>query len=141
VYIAISHLQKMRYSSFFVHLIHPFSCLSVLLLRHYQNNQLAFDKTYGGTWHCIVGRNFGCSVTHETKYLVFFKVRARIRITYSKMNDGYFRARSSCLYLFFIFILFFHNLYCMCAPVHFLELAYILGRDASHSHSLREFFC
>mmetsp|Transcript_74981 Transcript_74981/g.150754 ORF Transcript_74981/g.150754 Transcript_74981/m.150754 type:complete len:110 (+) Transcript_74981:49-378(+) len=33
-----------------------------------------FDSTCGGTWHCVVGRNFGCSVTHETKYLCFFKV-------------------------------------------------------------------
>ena len=40
--------------------------------------QLQFDKAYGGTWHCIVGRNFGCSVTHETKYLVFFKVRGEV---------------------------------------------------------------
>ena len=22
--------------------------------------------TFGGTWHCIVGKNFGCSITHET---------------------------------------------------------------------------
>jgi len=37
-------------------------------------SQATFDGKYGGTWHCVVGRNFGCSVTHETKYLVFFKV-------------------------------------------------------------------
>ena len=36
--------------------------------------KMYFDKEYGGTWHCVVGRNFGCSVTHETKYLVFFQV-------------------------------------------------------------------
>jgi dynein light chain LC8-type len=39
-----------------------------------QETKLKFDKTYGGTWHCVVGRNFACSVTHETKFLVFFKV-------------------------------------------------------------------
>ena len=33
-----------------------------------------FDETYGGTWHCVVGRNFGCSVTHQTKYLLFFQI-------------------------------------------------------------------
>jgi len=33
-----------------------------------------FDKEFGGTWHCVCGRHFGCSVTHETKYLVFFQV-------------------------------------------------------------------
>ncbi len=36
--------------------------------------KMDFDKEYGGTWHCVVGRNFGCSVTHETKYLIFFQV-------------------------------------------------------------------
>jgi dynein light chain LC8-type len=34
----------------------------------------AFDEEHGGTWHCVVGRNFGCSVTHQTKYLVFFQL-------------------------------------------------------------------
>lgn len=26
-----------------------------------------FDKRFGPTWHCIVGKNFGSYVTHETK--------------------------------------------------------------------------
>jgi len=32
------------------------------------------DEELGGTWHCIVGRNFGCSITHDTKFVVFFQV-------------------------------------------------------------------
>ncbi|KAG0234290.1 dynein light chain 2, cytoplasmic-like protein [Mortierella sp. GBAus27b] len=32
----------------------------------------AFDKKYGATWHCIVGRNFGSFVTHETKHFIYF---------------------------------------------------------------------
>ncbi|XP_022741358.1 dynein light chain 1, cytoplasmic-like isoform X2 [Durio zibethinus] len=31
-----------------------------------------FDKRYGPTWHCIVGRNFGSYVTHETNHFVYF---------------------------------------------------------------------
>ena len=31
-----------------------------------------FDKKYNPTWHCIVGRNFGSYVTHETKVLYSF---------------------------------------------------------------------
>lgn len=27
----------------------------------------AFDERFLGTWHCIVGRNYGVSITHETK--------------------------------------------------------------------------
>ena len=31
-----------------------------------------FDKKYNPTWHCIVGRNFGSYVTHETKHFLYF---------------------------------------------------------------------
>jgi len=31
-----------------------------------------FDKKYNPTWHCIVGRNFGSYVTHETKNFIYF---------------------------------------------------------------------
>lgn len=32
------------------------------------------DEELTGTWHCVVGRNFGCSITHDTKYVIFFQV-------------------------------------------------------------------
>ena len=31
-----------------------------------------FDTKYNPTWHCIVGRNFGSYVTHETKHFIYF---------------------------------------------------------------------
>ena len=31
-----------------------------------------FDKKYAPTWNCIVGRNFGSYVTHETKHFIYF---------------------------------------------------------------------
>jgi len=31
-----------------------------------------FDARKGATWHCIVGRNFGSYVTHETKHFIYF---------------------------------------------------------------------
>jgi dynein light chain LC8-type len=31
-----------------------------------------FDAKYGPTWHCIVGRNFGSYVTHETGCFIYF---------------------------------------------------------------------
>eukprot|EP00949_MAST-11_sp_MAST-11-sp1_P002010 g2010.t1 len=31
-----------------------------------------FDSTYGGTWHVVIGRNFGSHCTHETKRFVYF---------------------------------------------------------------------
>ena len=33
-----------------------------------------FDKRYNPTWHCVVGRNFGSYVTHETKHFLYFYV-------------------------------------------------------------------
>jgi dynein light chain LC8-type len=31
-----------------------------------------FDIKYFPSWHCIVGRNFGSYVTHETKSFIYF---------------------------------------------------------------------
>jgi outer membrane cobalamin receptor len=38
----------------------------------YPDIKKEFDKKYGPTWHCIVGRNFGSYVTHETKHFIYF---------------------------------------------------------------------
>lgn len=32
----------------------------------------AHDAKWGGHWHCVVGKNFGSNVTHETKMFVYF---------------------------------------------------------------------
>jgi len=31
-----------------------------------------FESKYNPTWHCIVGRNFGSFITHETKHFIYF---------------------------------------------------------------------
>eukprot|EP01016_Furgasonia_blochmanni_P047932 TRINITY_DN7094_c0_g1_i2.p4 TRINITY_DN7094_c0_g1~~TRINITY_DN7094_c0_g1_i2.p4 ORF type:complete len:101 (+),score=26.90 TRINITY_DN7094_c0_g1_i2:300-602(+) len=33
-----------------------------------------FDQRYNKTWHCVVGRNFGGYVTHESKHYIYFYV-------------------------------------------------------------------
>ncbi|ESL11266.1 dynein light chain [Trypanosoma rangeli SC58] len=30
-----------------------------------------FQKKYKGVWHCVVGKNFGSFVTHETKGYIY----------------------------------------------------------------------
>ena len=42
-----------------------------------------FDKKCNPTWHCIVGRNFGSYVTHETKVISYFTSCILTRILYS----------------------------------------------------------
>ncbi|KAL1894092.1 Dynein light chain [Ceratocystis pirilliformis] len=37
-----------------------------------QHIKKTFDDRKGPTWHCIVGRNFGSFVTHETKHFLYF---------------------------------------------------------------------
>jgi len=39
-----------------------------------------FDKKYNATWHCIVGRNFGSYVTHETKHFIYFYLGQASRV-------------------------------------------------------------
>lgn len=31
-----------------------------------------FDSKYGTTWHCVVGKQFGSYVTHESKHFIYF---------------------------------------------------------------------
>ena len=33
-----------------------------------------FERKHKGVWHCIVGKNFGSYVTHETKAYIYFYV-------------------------------------------------------------------
>ncbi|VDP69984.1 unnamed protein product [Echinostoma caproni] len=36
-----------------------------------------FDRRYNPTWHCIVGKNFGSYVTHETQNFIYFYLQDR----------------------------------------------------------------
>ncbi|KAA3674229.1 hypothetical protein P879_08495 [Paragonimus westermani] len=36
-----------------------------------------FDRKYNPTWHCIVGKNFGSYVTHETQNFIYFYLQDR----------------------------------------------------------------
>lgn len=34
--------------------------------------KVEFDQRWSPHWHCVIGRNFGSFVTHETKSFIFF---------------------------------------------------------------------
>jgi len=36
--------------------------------------RLHFNKKYGAQWHCIVGRDFSSSISHEPKTFIFFQL-------------------------------------------------------------------
>jgi dynein light chain LC8-type len=33
-----------------------------------------FETSFPSTWHCFVGRNFGCFVTHEAHKFIYFYI-------------------------------------------------------------------
>eukprot|EP00258_Populus_trichocarpa_P043136 XP_024459155.1 uncharacterized protein LOC18099998 isoform X1 [Populus trichocarpa] len=35
---------------------------------------LKFDDVYGPAWHCVVGKDFGCCITHLSGSFIFFRV-------------------------------------------------------------------
>lgn len=49
-------------------------CNSLTGLQCAETIKSEFDKRWSPHWHCIVGRNFGSFVTHETKKFVFFYI-------------------------------------------------------------------
>jgi len=34
----------------------------------------SFETKYKSNWHCVVGRNFGAHVTHETGRYIYFHI-------------------------------------------------------------------
>ncbi|KAK0249780.1 Dynein light chain, cytoplasmic [Friedmanniomyces endolithicus] len=61
------NIEKVRFMAF----DREFESLRFLLeIAHHIKR--TFDERKGATWHCIVGRNFGSFVTHETKHFIYF---------------------------------------------------------------------
>lgn len=50
------------------------------IANHTTENEIAaavkqkFEQQYPSTWHCFVGRNFGCFVTHEASKFIYFYI-------------------------------------------------------------------
>ena len=64
-----------------------------------------FDEhaEYMGTWHCIVGKNFGCSITHETVPMKYESFLWNIELSYERCS----------MFMRYMFFLFFHDM-CRC---------------------------
>ncbi|KAJ3699850.1 hypothetical protein LUZ61_003555 [Rhynchospora tenuis] len=60
-----------------------FDCARAAFDKHTVEKEIAeyikkeFDKRHGPTWHCIVGKNFGSYVTHETNFFVYFYIDSK----------------------------------------------------------------
>ena len=51
-----------------------------------------FDRKHNPTWHCIVGRNFGSYVTHETKHFIYFYLGFIINKLFGKFTQKIIKA-------------------------------------------------
>ena len=45
------------------------------------------DEQLTGTWHVVVGESFGCSVTHETKFIAFFQLGLTYFLVFRSLDD------------------------------------------------------
>ncbi|XP_072974705.1 dynein 8 kDa light chain, flagellar outer arm [Typha angustifolia] len=60
-----------------------FDCARAAFEKHTVEKDIAeyikkeFDKNHGPTWHCIVGKNFGSYVTHETNHFIYFYIETK----------------------------------------------------------------
>lgn len=72
---SVSFVSKI-FPDFYFALLIKFFYLIFILLFYFQDIaayiKKEFDKKYNPTWHCIVGRNFGSYVTHETRHFIYF---------------------------------------------------------------------
>ncbi|ETO30131.1 outer dynein arm light chain 8 [Reticulomyxa filosa] len=60
-----------------------------------------FDKKHNPTWHCIVGRNFGSYVTHETKHFIYFYLGQVAKK--QQTSDPYFKMMNISEFELYIF--------------------------------------
>ncbi|XP_042416071.1 dynein light chain 1, cytoplasmic-like [Zingiber officinale] len=62
---------------------HAVACARAAFQEHAVEKNIAehikkeFDARYGQSWHCIVGRNFGSFVTHESKHFIYLYVDSK----------------------------------------------------------------
>lgn len=63
--------------------------------------KLSVDALLGGSWQCIVGKDFTCSVTYETKDLLL--------VSFSKLNVLVFKSYEQIIYLIFLLYIAFEG--------------------------------
>merc|ERR1712224_193915 len=56
-----------------------------------QHVKTAMDELEGGTWHCIVGANFGSSISFSAKHCAF------LRISTTKSKKTYIQGETNAL--------------------------------------------
>ncbi|CAH8827034.1 unnamed protein product [Trichobilharzia szidati] len=46
-----------------------------------------FDKRFGGTWQCVVGKRFGCYVSHKEKNFIYFHLKFNAVLLYQAVQQ------------------------------------------------------
>ena len=44
------------------------------------------DDYSKATWHCVVGKCFGCSITHATKYMYFLQIDGHYVLIFASLD-------------------------------------------------------
>jgi len=46
-----------------------------------------FDRRYGGQWHCVVGRQFGCYISHFQREFIYFYANSVAVMLFKTADD------------------------------------------------------
>ena len=83
-----------------------------------------FDKKYNPTWHCIIGRNFGSYVTHETKHFIYFYLGQVAILLFKSGWEGSIRSFIKIIHNFITC----HSISSSCHPVFYYLLTLLCLR-------------
>lgn len=47
-----------------------------------------YEKKYSPSWHCIVGKDYGCFITHESHHFMYLSVKQFAILLFKSGNNG-----------------------------------------------------
>ncbi|KAI3474143.1 hypothetical protein Pfo_028931 [Paulownia fortunei] len=75
-----NHAMELAYQALDLHEVSD--CQSIA---HYMKKN--FDESYGPTWHCVVGKDFGSCITHLSGSFIFFCVEMMVFLLFKDGKD------------------------------------------------------
>ncbi|KAG6769525.1 hypothetical protein POTOM_025165 [Populus tomentosa] len=71
-----SHAMELAYQALDLHEVSDCQSIAhyIKQLTTFVTAKQKFDDAYGPAWHCVVGKDFGCCITHLSGSFIFFRV-------------------------------------------------------------------